>query len=247
MAKRYSGDLQINVIWDERGFYRTSVSQGGKSLWRGTVGPVESGVAKDSSQAYDEVASAALSFADDEVRGIGGDAEANEDLSGWLIRRKPREKVSGHATKKKPGSAFQAGNCVTMREPHRKHLTSSTGGAIFKVESVDGNALTLEGPLDWHPKHRKRKIMGAQQFKRVACPRFGDARDGDGHEAHAYPRSHATRPQIVVNKIAGRWQPVNASGTIIRGNIYNARGEGYSTRQGAEEAASMIRRLGKSA
>jgi hypothetical protein len=192
MAKRYSGDLQINVIWDDRGFYRTSVSQDGKSLWSGTVGPVESGIGKDSSQAYDEVASAALSFADDEVSGIGDDAEAKEDLSGWLIRRKPREKVSGHATKKK-------------------------------------------------------KSMDDQQFKRVACPRFGDARDGDGHEAHEGPRSHATRPQIVVNKIAGRWQPVNASGTIIRGNIYNARGEGYSTRQGAEEAASMIRRLGKSA
>jgi hypothetical protein len=248
MAKRYSGDLQINVIWDDRGFYRTSVSQDGKSLWSGTVGPVErSGIAKDSPQSYDDVASAALSFADDEIKGIGDDAEFTEDLSDWLIRRKPREKMSGHATKKRPGPAFQAGDCVTMRESHRKYLTSSTGGTVFKVVSVAENALTLEGPLDWHPEHRRREVMGAQQFKRIACPRFGDARDGDGHEAHEAPRSHATRPQIVVNKIGGRWQPVNTRGTIIRGNVYNARGEGYSTRQSAEEAASMIRRLGKRA
>lgn len=46
MAKRYSGDLQINVTWDDRGFYRASVSQDGKSLWRGTVGPVKSAIAK---------------------------------------------------------------------------------------------------------------------------------------------------------------------------------------------------------
>jgi hypothetical protein len=65
---------------------------------------------------------------------------------------------------------ISVGDCVTMRTPHRKFLTSSTGGTVFKVLSIDGSALTLEGPMDHHPKHRRQHVMGAQQFKRVACP-----------------------------------------------------------------------------
>jgi hypothetical protein len=80
MAKRYSGNLQINVTYDDHNFYRTSVSRGGKLLWRGTVGPVVKGIGYNSPQAYDEVASAALSFADNEVGGIGDEAKYNEDL-----------------------------------------------------------------------------------------------------------------------------------------------------------------------
>lgn len=265
MAKRYSGDLQISVTYDDRNFYRTSVSRGGKLLWRGTVpvgfGP---GVAYDSPQAYDEVASSALAFADDEVGGIGDTADFDENLTGYLIQRKPTTRTTAtasHATRKSRASttasrpprklnpSIRAGDCVTMREPHRKYLTSSTGGSVFKVISTAGNALTLEGPLDWHPKHRKQKVMGARQFKRVACPRYGDARDGDGAE-HAMPveqASHATRSRIVVRKIEGRWQPVNTSGVVVRGKIYNADGSGYSTKQGAKEAAGMIRKLGRTA
>jgi len=267
MAKRYSGDLQISVTYDDRNFYRTSVSRGGKLLWRGTVNPAPvgfgPGVAYDSPQAYDEVASSALAFANDEVGGISDDADYKEDLTGYLIQRKPRARTTtatNHATRKSraPKTAsrpsrklhsFQAGDCVTMREPHRKYLTSSTGGSVFKVVSTADNALTLEGPLNWHPKHRKQKVMGARQFKRVACPRFEDARDGDDYE-HAVSveqPSHATRSRIGVRKIEGRWQPVNASGIVIRGKIYNADGSGYSTRQGAEEAAGMIRKLGRTA
>lgn len=250
MAKRYSGDLQISVIYDDRDFYRTSVKRGGKSLWQGTIGPVVRGIAKDSPQAYDEVASAALSFADYEVEDISNKAEYNEEGSGWLIRRSPR---TSHATRKsrapttarrptrKLSPSFQVGDCVTMREPHRKYLTNTTGATVFKVVAIDGNALTLEGPLDWHPKHHKQKVMGAHQFKCVACPRFGDARDGHDEEQ----ASHAMKSRIVVRKV--RWQPVNASGIVVRGKIYNADGAGYSTKQGAEEAAGMIRKLGRGA
>ena len=262
MAKRYSGDLQISVTYDNRDFYRTSVSRDGKSLWQGTVGPVVRGIANDSPQAYDEVASAALSFADHEVRGLGDEAEYNEEGSGWLIRRTPRARTAttaSHATRKsrtptttrrttqKSSPSFRAGDCVTMREPHRKYLTSTTGADVFKVVSINGKALTLEGPLDWHPKHRKQKVMGAHQFKRVACPRFGDAHDEHEHDVHEGPASHGTKSRIVVRKVKGRWQPTSASGIIVRGKIYNADGSGYSTKQGAEEAAEMIRKLGRSA
>ena len=68
MAKRYSGNLQISVVYDDKNHYRTAVSSGGKLLWRGIVNPAPAGfgrgVAYDSPQAYDEVASSALAFAD---------------------------------------------------------------------------------------------------------------------------------------------------------------------------------------
>lgn len=109
MAKRYSGNLKINVVYDDKNFYRTSVSSGGKLLWRGTVNPAPAGfgpgVAYDSPKAYDEVASSALSFANHEVGGIGDDAEYDENLTGYLIHRSPRTETKVHATKRSaPGS-----------------------------------------------------------------------------------------------------------------------------------------------
>lgn len=163
MAKRYSGNLQISVVYDDKNHYRTAVSRGGKLLWRGIVNPAAAGfgpgVAYDSPKAYDEIASSALSFADHEVGGIGDEAEVDENLTGWLIRRAPHDKTS-HATKKEPAKA------------------------------------------------------------------------------------KAPRGAITVRKIAGRWQPVTPSGHIVRGGIYNADGTGYSTREGAVEAAAMLRTLG---
>ena len=91
MAERFSGDLKINVEYDDRGFYRTSVSREGRVLWRGRVRPPAAGfgrgVAYDSPEAYDETARAALSFADDEKQ--AGDS-AETIGSGWKIRRVPR-------------------------------------------------------------------------------------------------------------------------------------------------------------
>ena len=102
MAKRYSGKLQINVSYDDRGYYRTSVSCGdtiirhgrevpAPPLWRGRVNPAPAGfgpgIAYDSPQAYDEVAKSALSFADHEVGGISDEAEFDEEMTGYLVRR----------------------------------------------------------------------------------------------------------------------------------------------------------------
>ena len=43
MAERFSGDLKINVEYDDRGFYRTAVSREGRVLWRGRVRPPAAG------------------------------------------------------------------------------------------------------------------------------------------------------------------------------------------------------------
>ena len=47
--------------------------------------------------------------------------------------------------------------------------------------------------------------------------------------------------KISVRKIGSRWQPVDGAGNIIRGDVYNADGGGYSTKEGAHEAAGMLR------
>ena len=89
MAERFSGDLKINVRLDDRLGYFASVSRGGRLLWRGRMGwPPAGRGALDSPKAYDEAAHAALSFANDEVRGLGASAETDD--MGWKIRRVPR-------------------------------------------------------------------------------------------------------------------------------------------------------------
>jgi hypothetical protein len=47
--------------------------------------------------------------------------------------------------------------------------------------------------------------------------------------------------KISVRKIGSRWQPVDSFGHVVRGDVYNADGTGYSTREGAAEAAQMLR------
>jgi hypothetical protein len=47
--------------------------------------------------------------------------------------------------------------------------------------------------------------------------------------------------KIAVRKIGARWQPVDNAGHVVRGDVYNADGTGYSTKEGAQEAAEMLR------
>ena len=49
--------------------------------------------------------------------------------------------------------------------------------------------------------------------------------------------------KIAVRQIHGRWQPVDSTGWIVRGTVYNANGNGYATKEGAEEAAAMLRQI----
>lgn len=73
MAKRYSGDLQITVVYDD---YRASVSRGGVKLWRGAVRPPRHlTYAVDSEHGYDEAARAALAFADHDRSAAPGNAD----------------------------------------------------------------------------------------------------------------------------------------------------------------------------
>ena len=202
MATRYSGNLKINVTYDDHNFYRASVSQDGKLLWHGRVNPAPSGfgpgVAYDSPQAYDEIARSALAFADDEVRGIGDDADFDEDLTDYLIRRKPRPKAP------------------RALPPTASHATRKFDkGAGLKRDVGDA----------W--------IRRARQEEQSGHPRPAGRRD--------------LTSRLVVRKVRGRWQPMTATGAVFRGNVYNADGTGYSTRQGAEEAAAMARKLGFSA
>jgi hypothetical protein len=70
MARRYVGNLAVSITYDDRNFYRASVSGNGMT-WKGTVGAPAAGfgpgIAYDSPKAYDQAARAAVSFALDEM------------------------------------------------------------------------------------------------------------------------------------------------------------------------------------
>ena len=94
MATRYSGKLRISAVLDDRtGNYRVGVTDG-KHRWRGSVGAPASGfgagVAYDSPRAFDQVASAALSFASDEADWVAEQAYMTD--SGWHVGRSENEK-----------------------------------------------------------------------------------------------------------------------------------------------------------
>jgi hypothetical protein len=95
------------------------------------------------------------------------------------------------------GSEIRVGDCVTMRAEHRRFLTSSTGGDVFKVVGRDGNALVLEGPMDWHQKHRKQRTMGAHQFKKTACP----IEHGDMATPHHATKKSPAQLQREINEV----------------------------------------------
>lgn len=141
MAKRYSGNLQISVVYDGRGDYRTSVSSGGKVLWHGRVRPAPAGfgpgVAYDSPKAYDEVASSALAFADDEKRGIADEAEFDENLTGYLIRRSPRaggNASTGHATRKKTPKQLDREIERALSGEQQKRMFYESMGQAYRTE-----------------------------------------------------------------------------------------------------------------
>lgn len=94
MATRYSGDLKINLRYDDaRNAYPVTISRGRRNIWSGRVHPAPagfgSGVAYESPKAYDEIARSALVFADHDGADISDEAEFDVD-SGYKVRRVPR-------------------------------------------------------------------------------------------------------------------------------------------------------------
>lgn len=252
MAKRYSGSLQINVVYDDRGHYRTTVSSGGKLLWRGTVNPAPSGfgpgVAYDSPQAYDEVASSAIAFADDEKGDIADEADYDENLSGYLIKRAKgagksisshaRKKIDPHETKQRLEAAginfsrdfhtlpsrevdLVLGAAHTAGYRKSKGAPGSTARMYFQYLSRLGGGL-------------KRDVGDTIKTFQT---RWDQLRQGRG-------LNEDTKPTINVQKIGSRWQPVNGAGHVVRGDVYNADGRGYIMRENAVAAATMLRKFG---
>jgi len=149
MAKRYSGNLQISVVYDDKGHYRTAVSSGGKLLWRGTVNPAPAGfgpgIAYDSPKAYDEVASSALAFADDDVGDIGDEAEYDENLTGYLIRRAARggkKEPRAHSVRK--GTFTSRGSYTLTGRPSFREQSYTT---LAEAKTAAREAARM--PLRW--------------------------------------------------------------------------------------------------
>ena len=104
MATRYSGNLRITCTYRDQGDYKCTVTPHGGRGKTVYVRPAPAGfgpgIAYDSPKAYDEIAHAAISFADDEHGGIGDEAEFHADGSGYKIYRSPPS-YGPHATGKK--------------------------------------------------------------------------------------------------------------------------------------------------
>lgn len=134
MAKRYSGDLQISLVYNDRNFYRASVSHNGRVLWKGNVSPAPAGfgpgIAYDSPRAFDAIASSALAFADDEVSGIGDHADYDANLTGYLVHRTPPAKRTSHATRKSPAQLNREINTALARRGSRQHSSISAEARI---------------------------------------------------------------------------------------------------------------------
>ena len=105
MAIRYSGGLKINVLYRDRGDYRTVITETGHGASKRNksvvfVRPAPAGfgpgIAYDSPQAYDEIASSALSFgAYSDERSKQGDwiqeLAAYDEEGYWHIGRTPAQ------------------------------------------------------------------------------------------------------------------------------------------------------------
>lgn len=124
MAKRYSGRCVVTVVYDDRrSDYKATVAIGGRNVWSGRIGePRSRTISVDSPKAYDQTAHAALSFADDEVGGIGDVAAYDNDGMGWHIGRSSATKWPKQANpskKRKPRKSRAGGVTVAARRVKR--------------------------------------------------------------------------------------------------------------------------------
>lgn len=89
MATRYSGDVKISIVWNDRAdVYNATVSAPGFKPYHVQVGrPAAGRLAVDSPAAYDAAAHAALSFADEDADAFGERAQYNQAGTGWHIAR----------------------------------------------------------------------------------------------------------------------------------------------------------------
>jgi hypothetical protein len=192
MAKRYSGNLTINVVYDDKNFYRTSVSEGGKSLWSGIVKPAPAGfgpgIAYDSPQAYDEIAQSAIAFAEDDLGGIADEAEFDEDLTGYLIRRSPRARSAReHATKSTGGSTRSWDTVAVVDSDWVADAGSAASDLADAIERKFGVERMIEG--SW-PKYR---VLAKGDEKTLEKARVFAGRWLEDHQEREAQRIKAAR------------------------------------------------------
>lgn len=182
MAKRYSGDLQISVVYDDRGDYRTSVSEGGKVLWRGRVNPARAGfgvgVAYDSPKAYDEIVRSAISFADHEKPGIGDSAAMND--SGYTVSRTrarswgQRRAGVKRSSVRDPGLARRAGRAYGKTAKTVRSAKAKWTRAVADARVALANAKTSAA------RARAKATLAYANAKLRAAKAYGKAKETVG-------------------------------------------------------------------
>lgn len=198
-VKRYSGRATITIRLVERDehdqfVYYYNVTVGGKSLARGEVYPPRSGfgsgIAYDSAKAYDQVASAALSFAINDNSDVGNEVDYAASGTDYVIsRRKPvrgavkngrsrlkRTKLActrrSNATRK--GSSKAASRLATHcpRRRHvkngRKTITSEWYSPSVTVDTIRAKDVRVGDVLiPWQSRDGRDTVVDIKRGKRL--------------------------------------------------------------------------------
>ena len=163
MADRYSGDLKISVVYDDRGFYRTAVSREGRVLWRGRARPPAAGFGRG--VAYDEVAQAALAFGDEELSREGESLASAEP--GFKVRRVPRfhEQYPGGSSRRPKFSRRDKSGGTSYRIVWKDDKRNRTGVLVPGPLTLK-EAQTVLKKVHWVPG--RREVIEAIRTRRSA-------------------------------------------------------------------------------
>jgi hypothetical protein len=109
---------------------------------------------------------------------------------------------------------------------------------------VTPNLVVLAFPADHQRDTAQARTDLYHQLENAALTVISEA-EIDAAMGRATSLASAVGGKIMARKIDARWQPVDSDGNVIRGTVYNVDGSGYSTKQGAVEAATMRRQFGE--
>ena len=130
MAKRYSGNVEVTVMYQDRGDYKTSVRVNDKTVWRGHVGGPKSGfgvgVDYDSPKAYDRTAKAAITFAEDDdayvMDDVALDRHGDIHIGRSYATRYPKQENPSRKRKASPKRKIATSFTVSIFDPEAGHF-----------------------------------------------------------------------------------------------------------------------------
>lgn len=159
MAIRYSGQVRISCVYQDRGDYKCSVS-GPDGRWSGHIRPAPAGfgrgVAYDSATAYDHIARSALAFASHDKPGIDDACDVSE--AGYHIHRTKVVHAGRSATRPRSTRKAVAARATKKRAEARRR---KRGVRAYYTVIVPWS----HRPTAWHPTDKSFSPLNRGAFK----------------------------------------------------------------------------------